>query len=115
VSATGLPSALSSSGEDGVADYKWRVEIWDADRACWVPDGTESYSSGVSTRVDGTAQEAAERLLRNWTEEYSAMTVSGRWRATVWNWKSGQPLGEPAASAETTCPRNTEDELEAGR
>jgi hypothetical protein len=92
----------------------WRVEIWDAGTACWVPDGTEAYSCGVTTRFGGTAQEAAERLLRNWTEEPFNNAV-GRWRATVWNWKAGQPQGEPAASAETTCLARAGNEREAGR
>jgi hypothetical protein len=77
----------------------WRVETWDAGRACWVLDGAEEYSTGITRRCEGTAQQAAERLLRNWAGEFFN-TAASHWRATVWNWQ-GKPLGEPAAMAET--------------
>jgi hypothetical protein len=97
-----------------MADYKYRVEFWDAAAARWVPDGAEALCSGITRRCENTAGELAERLLRNWTEE-PASTVTGRWRATVWNWEPGRSVGEPAASAVVTRPECPGPEPEAGR
>jgi len=85
-----------------VTDFRWRIEYWDPATATWNLDGNESLATGIASRFDGTAEDLAERLLRNWTDEPG--TADGRWRATIWRYDPARPPGDPAATKETTRP-----------
>ena len=89
-----------------MTDFRWRVEYWNPSAATWTLDGNESLATGIASRFEGTAEDLAERLLRNWTDEPG--TAGGRWRATIWEYDPARPPGDPAATKETARPAAAE-------
>jgi hypothetical protein len=87
-----------------VSGYRYQVDMRDPATGQWTPDGPQA--SGV-TRTGEAPQEAAGRLLRNWTADAGSAAGLG-FRARLWTYSAtfDGPHGDLAGEA-VTAPRRT--------